>query len=184
MYTPLFFRLAALKTCVIVLLAVLMASCASDRIPGPNNRMLAAHHDAAKYLIRMAGAELQPNSRMIAASFADVNNLTMSSTFGRMASQNLVSAFVIEGHLFVEMLMRSSVYIDQREGEFLLSREVADLSAQHNAPVVMVGTYAVADENVFVTARLIRTADNVIVASYDYAVPYTRDMRMLMRPQR
>ncbi|MBU2099068.1 MAG: hypothetical protein KKD00_09920 [Gammaproteobacteria bacterium] len=175
---------ALIRVSALVLLSVLLSACASDRIPEPNNRMLAAHHDAARYLIRMAGPELQSNSRMIAASFADVNNLTMSSTFGRMASQNLVSAFVIEGYSFVEMLMRSSVYIDQREGEFLLSREVADISAQHNAPVVMVGTYAVADDNVFVTARLIRTADNVIVASYDYAVPYTRDMRSLVRPQR
>jgi TolB-like protein len=172
------------KALLITLPALLLSSCASDRIPGPNNRMIAAHHNAAKYLIRMAGPELQPDSRMIAASFADVNNLTMSSTFGRMASQNLVSSFVIEGYSFVEMLMRSSIYIDERHGEFLLSREVAEISAQHNAPVVLVGTYAVADDNVFVTAKLIRTADNVIVASYDYAVPYTRDLRTLVRPQR
>lgn len=178
------FTSVLLRATVLAILTLVVSACASDRVPGPNNRMLAAHHDAVKYLIRMAGTELQPNSRMIAASFADVNNLTQSSTFGRMASQNLVSAFVIEGYSFVEMLMRSSVYIDQREGEFLLSREVADISAQHNAPIVLVGTYAVADDNVFVTARLIRTADNVIIASYDYAVPYTRDMRSLVRPQR
>lgn len=168
----------------LALLASVLMACSSNGIPDPNNRMIAAHHDAARYLIRMAGSNLQPNSRLIAASFADVNNLTSSSTFGRMASQQLVSAFVIEGYSFVEMLMRNSVYIDRREGEFLLSREVTDISAEHNAPVVMVGTYAVADDNVFVTARLIRTADNVIIASYDYAVPFTRDMRSLVRPQR
>ncbi|MDP3516669.1 MAG: FlgO family outer membrane protein [Pseudohongiella sp.] len=172
------------KGSALIALLLLLSACASDRIPGPNNRMIASHHDAARYLVRMAGADLQPNSRMIAASFADVNNLTSSSTFGRMASQQLVSSFVIQGFSFVEMLMRNSVYIDSREGEFLLSREVADLSTEHNAPVVLVGTYAVADDNIFVTARLIRTADNVIVASYDYAVPYTRDMRTLLRPVR
>ncbi|MDO9478531.1 MAG: FlgO family outer membrane protein, partial [Pseudohongiella sp.] len=149
------------KGSALIALLLLLSACASDRIPGPNNRMIASHHDAARYLVRMAGADLQPNSRMIAASFADVNNLTSSSTFGRMASQQLVSSFVIQGYSFVEMLMRNSVYIDSREGEFLLSREVADLSTEHNAPVVLVGTYAVADDNIFVTARLIRTADNV-----------------------
>jgi TolB-like protein len=101
-----------------------------------------------------------------------------------MASQQLVSSFVIQGYSFVEMLLRDSVYIDSNEGEFLLSREVADLSTEHNAPVVLVGTYAVADDNIYVTAKLIRTADNVIVASYDYAVPYTRDIRTLLRPVR
>jgi TolB-like protein len=169
---------------LLMVLMLLLGACASDRIPGPNNRMIASHHDAARYLIRMAGTELQPDSRMIAASFADVNNLTSSSTFGRMASQQLVSSFVIQGYSFVEMLLRNSVYIDSREGEFLLSREVADLSTEHNAPVVLVGTYAVAGNNVFVTAKLIRTADNIIVASYDYAVPYTSEMRTLLRPVR
>lgn len=169
---------------LLLVMMLLLGACASDGIPDPNNRMIASHHDAARYLIRMAGVDLQANSRMIAASFADVNNLTSSSTFGRMASQQLVSSFVIQGYSFVEMLLRDSVYIDSNEGEFLLSREVADLSTEHNAPVVLVGTYAVADDNIYVTARLIRTADNVIVASYDYAVPYTRDMRTLLRPVR
>jgi len=172
------------RSSILMLLMLLLGACVSDRIPGPNNRMIASHHDTARYLIRMAGDDLQANSRMIAASFADVNNLTSSSTFGRMASQQLVSSFVIQGYSFVEMLLRDSVYIDSNEGEFLLSREVADLSTEHNAPVVLVGTYAVADDNIYVTAKLIRTADNVIVASYDYAVPYTRDIRTLLRPVR
>lgn len=171
------------RATALVLLAALAVSC-SSHVPNPNNRIISAHHDAARYLIRMAGSELQPDSRMIAASFADVNNLNSSSTFGRMTSQHLVSAFVIEGYSFVEMLLRNSVYIDRREGEFLLSRDVSDISAEHNAPVVLVGTYATGDKNVFVTARLIRTSDNVIIASYDYAVPLTRDMRLLLRPQR
>jgi TolB-like protein len=174
----------SVRPLMLILLAALIAACSSNGIPDPNNRMIAAHHNAAKYLIRMAGEDLPPNSRMIAASFADVNNLTSSSTFGRMASQQLVSAFVIEGYSFVEMLMRNSVYVDRREGEFLLSREVADISTEHNAPVVLVGTYAVGDDNVFVTARLIRTADNVIIGSYDYTVPLTRDLRTLVRAQR
>ena len=177
-------RFTQFRMLLILATALITVACSTNRIPDPNHRMIAAHHDAARYLIRMAGADLQPQSRMIAASFADVNNLSASSTFGRMASQQLVSAFVIEGYSFVEMLMRNSVYIDRREGEFLLSREVADISAEHNAPIVLVGTYAVADDNVFVTSRLIRTVDNVIIASYDYSVPLTRDLRTLVRSQR
>jgi TolB-like protein len=167
-----------------VLSALLLASCASDGIPGPDNRILAAHHNAARYLMAMAGEELEPGSPMVAASFADINNLTMTSAFGRMASRNVMSAFVIEGYSFIEMLMPSSVYVEELRGEFLLSREVAAIGARLDATIALVGSYAVANDNVFVTTRLVRTADNVIVASYDYAVPYTRDMRMLLRPQR
>lgn len=171
-------------TLVLLCLALTVSACSSGKIKTSNNRVIASHHDAARYLIQMAGSNLQPGGRMIAASFADVNNLTTSSTFGRMASQQLVSQFVIEGFSFVEVLMRDNIYIDSQQGEFLLSRAVSDISDTHNAPVVLVGTYAPADDNVFVTAKLIRTTDNVIVASYDYAVPYTRDMRNLLRPMR
>ncbi|HBX37457.1 MAG TPA: hypothetical protein DEG76_09285 [Pseudohongiella sp.] len=168
----------------LILLGALLALTACGGIKTSNNRVISSHHDAARYLIMMAGDQLPANGRMIAASFADVNELSTSSTFGRMASQQLVSQFVIEGFSFVEILMRDNIYIDSNEGEFLLSRTVNDISDQHNAPIVLVGTYAPADENVFVTAKLIRTTDNVIVASYDYAVPYTRDMRNLLRPRR
>jgi len=34
---------------------------------------------------------------------------------------------------------------------------------------------------VFVTAKLIRASDSVILASHDYVLPYTRDMRRLLR---
>ena len=81
----------------------------------------------------------------------------------------------------MEMLLRNSVYISETQGAFLLSREVNDISAQHNAHLVLAGTYAVGESNVFVTAKLIRTSDSVIVASHDYALPYTRDMRSLLR---
>lgn len=172
-----------LSITALLLLALVLSACNSG-VKTSNNRLIAPHHNAAKYLIQMAGPNLSPNSNMIAASFADVNNLTTSSTFGRMASQQLVSQFTLEGYSFVEMLMRDSVYIDAREGEFLLSRSINEISAQHNAPVVLVGTYATGDDNIFVTARLIRTTDNVIVASYDYAVPYTRDLRTMLRPPR
>jgi len=165
----------------LVLIAVLMTACSTKLLENPADALISSHHDAAEKMIHMAGKDLPAGSRMIAASFADINDLTSSSPFGRMASQQLVSSFSLKGYPFVEMLMRNSVYIDKREGEFLLSREVSDISAEHNAPIVLVGTYAVGSEFVFVTSKLIRTIDNVIIASHDYALPYTRDLRALTR---
>lgn len=162
-------------------LGSLMIGCTSSFVDTPADQLIAMHHDAAGKMIKLAGHNLEPGSRMIAASFADINDLESSSPFGRMASQQLVSSLSARNFPFVEMLMRNSVYIDEKEGEFLLSREVAQISAEHNAPVVLVGTYAVGADNVFVTSRLIRTKDNVIIASYDYSLPYTQDVRTLLR---
>ncbi|GFZ81829.1 hypothetical protein GCM10011403_26600 [Pseudohongiella nitratireducens] len=169
-----------LKPTCLLLAVIALTACGG--VKTSNNRVIASHHDAARYLITMAGQELQPGARMIAASFADINHLEQSSNFGRMATQHLVSQFTLQGYDFVEMLLRKSVYIDASEGEFLLSRELNEISQTHNAPIVLVGTYAVAGNNVFVTAKLVRSNSSVIVASYDYAIPITRDMRDLLRP--
>lgn len=173
--------MSAFKRHTLIALALLSLT-ACGGVKTSNNRVIASHHDAARYLITMAGNDLQPGARMIAASFADINHLEQSSNFGRMATQHLVSQFTLQGYDFVEMLLRKSVYIDASEGEFLLSRELSEISQTHNAPVVLVGTYAVAGNNVFVTAKLVRSDSNLIVASYDYAIPITRDMRDLLRP--
>jgi TolB-like protein len=132
----------------------------------------------------MAGSDLQPDSRMIATRFADINNVSSPTTFGRMAAQQIVSRFTQEGFSFVELQLHNNLYQDTQQGELILSRELNDVSSAHNAPIVLVGSYAATESHVFVNARLIRMTDNLIIASYDYAVPYTRDMRELLRPQR
>jgi TolB-like protein len=161
-------------------LTLLLGACNSAYDTG-FDEIIQTNRAAANNLIRMAGDEIQPGANIIAASFADIDDLTRSSSFGRVASQQLVSQLTAAGYAVKEMLLRDSVYISASQGEFLLSREISEISTEHDAQAVLVGTYAVGENNVFVTARLIRTADSVILASHDYAIPYTRDMRILLR---
>jgi TolB-like protein len=170
-----------MRVCAIVLGLFTMAGCASKEYDTGIDLIISTNRAAANNLIRMAGSQVSPNSNIIVASFADINDLSQSSTFGRVAAQQLTSQFTAAGYSVVEMLLRNSVYISETQGAFLLSREINDISAQHNAHLVLAGTYAVGESNVFVTAKLIRTSDSVIVASHDYALPYTRDMRSLLR---
>jgi hypothetical protein len=65
----------------------------------------------------------------------------------------------------------------------MLSREVQNLSRLHNAAAVIAGTYAVGRNNVYVSARLIRAADNLIIASHDYALPLGPDTKALLASQ-
>lgn len=168
-------------TTLLAAVALLGTGCMNSAYDTGFDEIINTNRAAANNLIRMAGDDLRPGANIIAASFASIDDLTRSSSFGRVASQQLVSQLTAAGYSVKEMLLRNNVYISPSEGEFLLSRAVNDISAQHDAQVVLVGTYAVGESNVFVTARLIRTADSVIVASHDYAIPYTRDMRILLR---
>ena len=73
------------------------------------------------------------------------------------------------------------MYIKQRGGEFLLSREIKAISSQHDAQAVIVGTYAVGRKNVYITVRLIRASDSVILASHDYSLPLDSDVAFMLR---
>ena len=152
-----------------------LAACSSM-----DGGMMKDNHKAALNLMQAAGPEINRSVNMIAASFANIDNLSSSSSFGRVASQQLVSEFTARGYDFVDILLRKNIYVSEGDGEFLLSREIEAIGTDYAADVVLVGTYAVGDRQVFITARLIRTRDGIIVASHDYAIPFRGETRALI----
>lgn len=135
----------------------------------------------ADHLMKQSNVYVDPERPIVVASFANIDNLSSSSTFGRMISQKISSRFTQQGYQVVELLMRKDIYIKQQKGEFLLSRALKNISLEHNAQSVIVGTYAVAKNAVYVTAKVVRTKDNVVLASNDFALPMTDDVKMLLK---
>jgi hypothetical protein len=55
-----------------------------------------------------------------------------------------------------------------------------DLSVEHDAQAAIVGTYAVGVNNVYVTAKVIRASDSVVLASEDFVLPLGPDMKKMV----
>ena len=172
-----FFRLRGLPL-FLVLAASVLAGCQTNG-PVKDVNMIPISHDAAKKMISQSKDRLDPGS-LILASFADIDNLENSSTFGRIVAQQIGSVFSSQGYKIIEMLLRGNVYIGKGEGEFLLSRALKDLSSEHNAQAVIVGIYAVGSKNVYVTAKLIQASDSIVLASEDFVLPLGPDLRTLV----
>jgi len=68
-------------------------------------------------------------------------------------------------------LRQGSVPIIPREGEFLLSREAMEVATDYNAGAVMVSTYTVALDKVYINVELINVNHNAVVASTMFWVP-------------
>ena len=143
--------------------------------------IMGGSYEAADALIQRAGPVLEPRKPLIAATFVNIDDLNKASSFGRMVSKQVSSRFTGRGLQVVEMQLRNNVFIKQRGGEFLLSRELRNISTEHNAQAVIVGTYAVGRKNVYVTARLVRAKDSIVLASYDYSMPMDQDVAYLLR---
>ncbi|MBI9074891.1 MAG: hypothetical protein JEZ02_05705 [Desulfatibacillum sp.] len=121
-------------------------------------------------------SNLPANRPMLASSLVNIDDLKQSSTFGRLISEQIGSRLAQHGYPFVELKLRQdSVFIKEGQGEFLLSRELRHIGETHDAAAVLVGTYAVTENIVFVSVRLVRTGDNTVIAGHDYQL-YNSDI--------
>ena len=122
------------------------------------------------------------NTPILAASFVSVDNLTESSTFGRIISEQISSRLAQHGFRIIEVKLRQgSVFIKKGEGEFMLSRELKDLGDSREIRAVLVGTYAVSEYFIFVSARIVLVEDSSVLTGYDYEVPNDAISRSILK---
>lgn len=144
--------------------------------------IMAANYKAVDSLIKKLPAKPPKDQPILVASFVNIDDLAQSSTFGRLVSEHFASRFNQKGYATIELKLRTTVFLKKGSGEFVLSREIGEIGLKHSAQAVIVGTYAVASDRVYVTARVVNVQDNRILSSYDYSVPVGRDtFKMLLK---
>ena len=108
---------------------------------------------------------------IIAASFVNINNLEESSTFGRVISEQIVARLSQNGYRIKELRLRNnSILIKEGLGELLLSREMKNISKNQDAFAVLVGTYAIAEDIMFVSTRIVSTSNDTIIAAHSFQI--------------
>jgi len=153
------------------------------------NHLILASYNAVDSVLREVEHsrlrfDLDRSKPIIVTSFVDIDNVQESSTFGRIIGEQVGSRFAQSGYPVVEVKMRAdSLVIREGTGELILSRHLQDLSFEHDAQAVVVGTYAQAKDFVYVTMKVIRARDGIIVYSYDYRMPIDADTKRLLNPR-
>ena len=144
--------------------------------------IMKANYKAVDSLLRKLPVELTKDSPILVASFVNLDDLNESSTFGRVASEQIASRFKQKGYTTIELKLRTTVFMRKGSGEFLLSRELSDIVIKHRAQAVVVGTYAPASKKVYLTMRIVNVSDSRILKSLDYEIPMSRDVfKMLLK---
>lgn len=180
-----------MKKLALACIFLLTTSCSS--ITGKKDvddaDLVKASYEAADSMVKEAAyytqnhvkkGSLLPNKPVLVASLVNIDDMQTSSTFGRIVSEQIGSRVAQQGYRVIEMKLRDNVFIQEHRGELLLSREIIDLSKVHDAHVVIVGTYAASKRVVYVSVKMVSTADNSILASADYSVPVGSDTRQLL----
>lgn len=125
----------------------LIMGCAVQQPPARadyvNGNLVAVSYSMADTSADNVAQVIEPADTLIVASFVKVNNLEESSSFGRIIAKQIVSRFAQRGQRVIELKLRQNpIFISDGKGEFMLSRDLREISRNHNASAVVVGTYA------------------------------------------
>ncbi len=157
---------------VVALLVLPACSNSSPRMVEPTaaNDMIFSSYAAADRLVQTPQGGLDRTKPVLVTSLVSINRLERSSGLGRVIAEQISSRLVSSGSSVAELKLRSSILIEEGKGEFILSRDVKEISRSRGAQAIIAGTYALGADSVYVNVRLIRASDGKILSSYDYAL--------------
>jgi TolB-like protein len=114
-------------------------------------------------------------------TFVNIDDLYASSTFGRMVGEQLMSELTMKGFDVVELRHADALQFLDTSGEFALSRDPRALRGHRNLAAVVVGTYVVSPERVYVNARLIEPSTSLILSAGSVEMSKTRELTKMLR---
>ncbi len=105
-------------------------------------------------------------------TFADLDDLSHSSSLGRLLPHQISSALRERGYLPVDIRLRSQdLLIQEKNGEFILSRKLDALETGIRSALFLLGTYSQIQDTVYINAKIVSSKDGVVLATTDFIVP-------------
>lgn len=165
----------------LMMAALLTAGCttipsadpAFDHSYGSSSSLVSRVSKAADALASSLKSQDKGIAPVLVASAVSVDNITSSSTFGRAIGEQVAARLAAQGISVIELKLRNSVYISNSGGEFMLSREVKDLSTAHRAQVVVSSTYAIVGSQVIVTLKAVEVGNNRVLTGQTFSIART-----------
>lgn len=115
-------------------------------------------------------------SPMLAATFVDSTNMKKTSDFGQALSSQVASRLSQRGYSIAEIQLHcDQLSLTPEGGLFALSRNPAYITKKISAYAVLVGIYTRIGPRTYVTVRVVRAADGVVLASSDFSLPSVRE---------
>ncbi|ROH86167.1 hypothetical protein ED236_06870 [Pseudomethylobacillus aquaticus] len=139
------------------------------------------NHKAVDSLTTQMSGKVHKDYPIVISTIVNMNQLSQTSSFGRLLTEQISGRFTQQKYSVVEMKMRNDVLIKDDQGEFLLTRELKDLATSVSSQAVVVGTYAVNGTDVFVNLKVVQPNTNLVLAASSYSIPKTRNMVDMLR---
>lgn len=118
------------------------------------------------------------DSRIAVASFVNMTTLDETDRLGMTLAENLMHEMYVRGFGVVDFKARDHVKV-RSNGDFVFSRDVAELRRNHNIHYFLAGTLARNGDGIVINARLIQ-ADSGVIVSSGQAFLNNRDLNYIL----
>lgn len=120
---------------------------------------------------------------IMGVSFVNLHNMEQTSDLGRILSEQTANNFFQYGYQIVEPRLRSySVTTHDENGEFALSRNLQHLDHAVDVQAFLTGTYAIADNSIAVSARIVSAQNKVVLAAAHCHLRISPEIKQLLTP--
>lgn len=110
------------------------------------------------------------SNTFIITSFANLNRLSETTSFGRLIAENLIHELQVRKWQVFEIRLTKDVIINET-GEFSLSRDIKRLKEQYKIGGIVAGTYSVSGNNIIVNTRVIDINTGLVISSAQASIP-------------
>ncbi|MBI3874332.1 MAG: hypothetical protein HY307_04955 [Arcobacter sp.] len=107
----------------------------------------------------------QKQNKLILTTFVDLNTLSKTSSVGRIISESLIDELHSKNFKILDFRMQEVITVNS-QGEFSLSRDINKLKDEVPEALIVVGTYALIDDNTMVlNARIMNTFTSDVIST-------------------
>ncbi|TKB11226.1 FlgO family outer membrane protein [Desulforhopalus sp. IMCC35007] len=158
-----------------------------ENLLGGKTNLVTFSYKIADDLVELALPPLipmHPDMPVLVTTFVSNSNLERTSPFGRLLQENIGSRLVQLGYTVREIKVADHLFIEQRSGETILSRDLSQLHPNLETQAIVVGTFTRSNRTLYLSTRLINPSNNNIIASNDYKLCMDDDILAMFGLQR
>jgi|GEM_PF-1479843 len=110
------------------------------------------------------------NNTFVVTSITNLNNLSETTSFGRLFSENLIHELQVRKWKVFEVRLTKDIIINNT-GEFSLSRDIQKIRDVYKIGGIVAGTYSIAENNIIVNARVVDINTGIIASTGQIHMP-------------
>lgn len=118
---------------------------------------------------------------VVVCSFVDLKKLYRTSSFGRYIAEQMMTEMQHRRYTVVELRKTNEVLVQEKKGEYGLSRNSEEIRAEVTAGAMLTGTYTPVQDHVIVNAKIVDNRTAKLLSSATVVFPRTTLINQLLK---